>query len=331
MMKRPICHWIVLAALIVSFLLCQAVLAAEQYIIKRGDTLAKISKKFHISVRDLRSANRLEGSALKINGTLIIPAGASIRRSQSVDAHAAGDVSASTVSYAVKRGDNLYSIAKEKGVSAGEIKRLNRLRSNKLQIGQNLDLPETRTEETSSGKEQQMVALSGKTKDEWNEGEDPIDDELGPGVPGTADGDPSTGTDILGAWNSIIERQLLVKVAKGFIGAPYRLGGSSVQGVDCSGFVKKIYDMFNIILPRTARDQSHVGRYVARGDLEEGDLVFFRNRRSISHVGIYVGNSQFVHAASGRQRMVCVSSLNEPYYSARYAKAVRLKGLDEGI
>ena len=75
---------------------------------------------------------------------------------------------------------------------------------------------------------------------------------------------------LLGTWRSTEERSLFVKVAKGFLGAPYRLGGSSVRGLDCSAFVMKIYQLFDISLPRTAREQAHVGMRVNRTELQEG-------------------------------------------------------------
>jgi peptidoglycan endopeptidase LytE len=115
------------------------------------------------------------------------------------------------------------------------------------------------------------------------------------------------------------------------LGAPYRFGGSSVRGLDCSAFVKKIYQFFDITLPRTAREQSRVGKLIAREDLKEGDLIFFNTRRAIGHVGIYIGNNEFVHAASGQQRMVKIDTLEKPYYDKRFAKAVRIKELKEEL
>ena len=116
----------------------------------------------------------------------------------------------------------------------------------------------------------------------------------------------------------------------GFLGAPYRLGGSSVKGIDCSAFVKKIYQFFNIDLPRTAFEQAHTGLGVARSELVEGDLLFFNTRRKLGHVGIYIGNNEFVHASS-RKRGVRVDNLDTPYYNKRFVKAVRLKECDEGL
>jgi cell wall-associated NlpC family hydrolase len=144
------------------------------------------------------------------------------------------------------------------------------------------------------------------------------------------EGDVQYSENPLGKWRDPEERNLVVKVAKGFLGAPYRLGGSSVQGLDCSGFVRKIYEFFDVNLPRTAREQAKVGMKVAKEELTEGDLVFFNTRRAFGHVGIYIGNNQFVHASSGKKdRHVRIDSLDKPYYNQRFIKAVRLKDLEE--
>jgi peptidoglycan DL-endopeptidase LytE len=93
----------------------------------------------------------------------------------------------------------------------------------------------------------------------------------------------------------------------------------------------KIYQFFDISLPRTAREQAHVGMRINREELQEGDLVFFNTRRAFGHVGIYIGNNQFVHASSGKKaREVKIDSLDKPYYSQRFIKAVRLKDVEKG-
>ena len=138
-------------------------------------------------------------------------------------------------------------------------------------------------------------------------------------------------SEVLGEWGSPDERKLFVKVATGFLGAPYRLGGSTVRGIDCSAFVRKIYQLFDISLPRTAYEQSNVGRSVAKNELLEGDLVFFRTKRPVGHVGIYIGNGEFVHASS-KDRAVRIDNLDAPYFYNRFVRAVRVKGLkDKGV
>lgn len=105
-------------------------------------------------------------------------------------------------------------------------------------------------------------------------------------------------------------------------GVQYRMGGVSKDGIDCSGFAQKLYtSVFGIDLVRTSREQFSSCRFVDKEeDLMEGDLVFFKIRgRRISHVGIYLMNSFFVHSSSNGG--VMISSLNEEYYSRRFAGA----------
>lgn len=108
------------------------------------------------------------------------------------------------------------------------------------------------------------------------------------------------------------------------LGVPYRFGGTTTAGFDCGGFVRYAFAASGIRLPRTAALQFTAGRPVDRDELRPGDLVFFRNtyRRGISHVGLYLGNSRFVHAASSR-RQVVIDSLDSAYFASRYAGARR--------
>ena len=101
-------------------------------------------------------------------------------------------------------------------------------------------------------------------------------------------------------------------------GAPYRFGGSSKDGVDCSAFSGSLMTtVFGVGLPRMAKDQFKVCGHVKRNDLEEGDLVFFHTtRKGISHVGVYLGNNKFVHASLNYG--VTISDLMDPYYSRAF-------------
>ncbi|HEY6322125.1 MAG TPA: NlpC/P60 family protein [Thermoanaerobaculia bacterium] len=116
----------------------------------------------------------------------------------------------------------------------------------------------------------------------------------------------------------------LVEQAMTYLGTPYRRGGTTRRGVDCSGLVGAVYGEQGLDLPRTAAQQFAEGVAVAASDLRPGDLVFFRDtyKRGISHVGIYIGDGRFLHAA-GRRHGVIVSELSRPYYRIRYAGARR--------
>ena len=107
-------------------------------------------------------------------------------------------------------------------------------------------------------------------------------------------------------------------------GVPYRLGGLSKKGIDCSGFVYMTYlTRFNTRLPRSTYRQSQTGDYVFQRDLRAGDLVFFRIGYSTRHVGIYLENNLFAHAS--KSSGVMISDLQDTYWSKRYWKAVRIK------
>ena len=119
--------------------------------------------------------------------------------------------------------------------------------------------------------------------------------------------------------------QLVMDLANRLRDIRYRRGGRDPStGFDCSGFVRYVFHQgIGVDLPNTSAAQYHSGQAVARSDLRDGDLVFFRTRgKRISHVGIYVGEGQFIHAPSTGKR-VSVSSLSTPYWSRRFAGAKR--------
>ena len=116
----------------------------------------------------------------------------------------------------------------------------------------------------------------------------------------------------------------LVSRAMKYLGTPYRYGGTTPAGFDCSGFVYYLYGaVFGQNIPRMPHDMAREGTPVARSDLKRGDLVFFGYRGTFTHVGIYAGNGQFVHATH-RGSPVMVTALDGDYYRDRYMTAVRL-------
>lgn len=105
-------------------------------------------------------------------------------------------------------------------------------------------------------------------------------------------------------------------------GTPYRLGGNSRQGIDCSAFVRTTFQQhFGRTLPRTTRAQTAVGNPVEPARIEPGDLVFFRTGRNKRHVGIYVEGGRFLHASTSRG--VTLSELDNPYWSSTFWMARR--------
>lgn len=117
-------------------------------------------------------------------------------------------------------------------------------------------------------------------------------------------------------------RQTIIRTAITAVGTPYRWGGLSPKGFDCSGLVVYAYKKLGIHVPRTAKAQFKNCTPVSRQNIQPADLVFFSvpRRRGVVHVGIYIGNGQFVHAP-GRGRKVRRASLNNIYFKQNFIKA----------
>ena len=120
----------------------------------------------------------------------------------------------------------------------------------------------------------------------------------------------------------------IVDFAKQYLGKPYVYAASGPDSFDCSGFTMFVYSHFGYSLPHTATGQSKHGEYVAKEDLQPGDLVFFTDysdpSSGIGHVGIYVGDGNFIHASSGSSYAVIISNLNSGSYLNRYNTARRI-------
>jgi len=123
---------------------------------------------------------------------------------------------------------------------------------------------------------------------------------------------------------SVTGQQILSK-AQQYLGTPYIYGGASPAGFDCSGFVYYVLKSLGFSPYRTPADQYKHGTYVAKGDLQVGDIVFFANTYAsgISHVGIYAGNGQFIHSPNSRS-VVSYSDLTSGYWSDHYYGARRM-------
>jgi cell wall-associated NlpC family hydrolase len=115
----------------------------------------------------------------------------------------------------------------------------------------------------------------------------------------------------------------LRKIADGYLGVPYRFGGSGKTGMDCSGFVRRVYsEAYGLDLPHNSGAMYRRGAAVSRKDLRIGDAVFFKSMGLIDHSGIYMGGNYFIHSSTSAG--VSYSSLDAPYFKDHYAGARRL-------
>lgn len=212
--------------------------------------------------------------------------------------------------YSVREGDHLGKIAKRFGTTVKAIKSENGLKSDKLKIGQILSIPNSQdTKYASIGKKNSAAAKTAR---------DPNRTYMSAAPPQPA--------EIEGADPESAPLRL-VQAGFQMIGVKYRFGGSGGSGFDCSGLVKNLFSRFNIDLPRSSREQFQQGQQVPRDELKPGDLVFFSSGGSQpTHVGIYVGNNQMLHAAR-KARQVIVTDINKLWYTMRYLGARRVTDL----
>lgn len=123
------------------------------------------------------------------------------------------------------------------------------------------------------------------------------------------------------------EKQKLLEYAKYFKGGKYVWGGTSPKGFDCSGYVQYLYRKHHINLPRTALAQSKTGQPVDKSHLKKGDLLFFLTDKKrgipVTHVGIYLGNGEFIHAAS-KKKGIIISPITHGHYADTFVSARRI-------
>jgi LysM repeat protein len=312
MRKRQPCLWAILVLLYLAFLVAGAASAAERYTVKPGDSLHKIAKKHRVSVDVLKEANGLDGNDLRPRQVLIIPGGKSEKRITEKSTAKKKSGTDETV-YVVKKGDTLAGISEKTGVPASEIRKINGLKSSKLKPGQRLALgkPPARVDEIDDDLEEAGSMEAGELAAIWGDPDRP--EAIAP-IP-------------LSRWKDPGERDLFVKVVRSYEGVPYKLGGNSMRGIDCSAFTRKVYGIFSIELPRTAREQLQQGKRIGRDSLDTGDLVFFQTRRNRIHVGIFLGGSEFFHLSS-RNRAGKVDRIDSTYFSTRFISGVRLREAD---
>ena len=171
----------------------------------------------------------------------------------------------------------------------------------------------------------QKMRSSKGSEPSWQKAPEPSLKRLSPVVPNKKGEQPGeeTATPKSGKARSDMGG-IAARTAERFVGIPYRWGGDTVVGgMDCSGFVRAVYNLCGVNIPRTSREQFRVGETVAKVDLQDGDLVFFGSSDDeINHVGIYVGGGRFVHAPR-RGDDIKVSTLDENYFVRNYIGAKR--------
>ena len=256
----------------------------KTHIVKKGENIYQIAKKYKVSVVALKAFNDLDNLRLKPGQVLKIPIKPPLNPKFKVT------YKYKYLYYRVKKGDTLSKIAKRFGVSVKQLKRWNNLKGDLIRVGQRLKVRVLYTEFNNQEKDKMNFLYSYTLTPEEKE-------KL---------------------------KEKIIKIAKRYSIYRYKYGGNGNGYLDCSMFVKLVYNEFGIDLPRTAREQFRVGQIVSKDELMPGDLVFFITRgRYPSHVGIYIGDNMFIHFSSSKKGLA-IDSLNRPYFKKRYIGARRI-------
>lgn len=290
------------------------------YTVKKGDTLFSIAKKFGVSVEDIKRLNDLKDHKLRVGQVLRIESstgessgsGVNLRRvlSSEVSSNLSRDLPSDYTWHRVKEGETLYNLSLRYGVPVEEIKRLNHIEDNIIVVGQVLKIPVYREDtfklENPVTKYEEISKSASSLSVKFS--------------------DLFLSKSILDRDEEKALKDKFMEIAEQFKMYAYRLGGSGNGYLDCSMFVKLVFENLGISLPRTSREQFEMGIEVSREELIPGDLVFFsRNRRKegINHVGIYIGNDRFIHFSSSRKGLA-IDSLESEYFKKRFIGAKRI-------
>lgn len=267
---------------------CISYASTSSYTVHGGDSLWGIAQSHKTSVQNLVDLNHLHSSTLRVGQKLVVPS----TNSPSATAKLVSSpqppkpqksTTSTTTTVTVHAGDTLSAIAHRYHVSLSSLEHWNSLNGHSiLHVGQRL----------------KVQSASAPT----------------PPLTSRSDGITSLNGDAVGTQ--------VAAYAQEFVGTPYRWGGTSPSGFDCSGFVQFVYNHFGVHLPRTSYDMARSGLAVSESALLPGDIVLSdAYGPGASHVGIYIGGGKFVGAQS---RGVGIASLSDSYWSSHYYGARHL-------
>ncbi|GKU82767.1 C40 family peptidase [Niallia sp. NCCP-28] len=232
------------------------------------------------------------------------------------------NASAHEKNYKVKSGDSLWKISQTNNLTVDKLKEYNGLTTDTIKVGQNLSLLPVHTHYTvQSGDSLSKIAKAknttvAKLKEINGLKSDLIKVGQSLMIPSTKTSS-STGSSTSSTSSNTAKVNAVVAEAKKYIGVPYAWGGSTPSGFDCSGYVNYVFNKVGISIPRTVATIWNATKTVSAPKV--GDFVFYETGTGPSHLGIYIGNNEFIHAGSSTG--VTITSMSNSYWSSRYLGA----------
>ncbi|MDU0156836.1 peptidoglycan endopeptidase [Bacillus cabrialesii] len=314
------------------------------YKVKLGDSLWKVANKVNMSVAELKVLNNLKSDTIYVNQVLKTKSSGSDTSSK--DTSSQSNKTAATTKYTVKSGDSLWKIANNYNLTVQQIRNSNNLKSDMLYVGQVLKLTGKASSGTSSSPSSSSNAGSSTTTTTYTvksgdslwviaqkfnvtaqqirEKNNLKTDVLQVGqklaITGKASssGSSSSGSSSTSSSTSA-KINTMIAAAKAQLGVPYRWGGTTPNGFDCSGFMYYALNKVTSVSRLTAAGYWNTMKSVSQPAV--GDFVFFTTYKAgPSHVGIYLGNGEFINANDSG---VVISNMNNSYWKQRYLGAKR--------
>ncbi len=286
--------------------------------VQAKETLWGISKKYNVSVDDLKKANpSLESEGLKLGQQINIPSNSiAVTEKPIDDLKIVTDVE---VVVEVQPKETKYAIAKRYGLTVAELEKQNPFIKGKLPVGYVLKIRTSK--EKADAAQVVMQPINPVIKDSLSVPNQNVQ------IAENSEIKKDSSTIIKVSNHSDLINQLVMNATEN-IGVRYRSGGTTKAGFDCSGLMISTFSNFDIKLPRSSIEQSRIGVKVNSGEAQKGDLIFFRTngRRQINHVGMVIeavdGEIKFVHSST--HGGVIISSTKEPYYERAFSQVNRV-------
>lgn len=345
------------ATAVVGSSLFASMAAAESVQVKGGDTLWELSNTYNVSVNSIKGTNGLTSDFLRIGQILEIPVVSNSKSSNSTSTPVSSTKTTQTeTSYKVKSGDSLWAIARANNTTVNDLKKLNGLTSDLIRVGQSLTVrkvaggtvvnsnsnestnqPPTTNSASSTYKVKagdslwkianqnnvtiaEIKVINNLSSDMLRIGQVLKLNGEAMKAPSNVNNSNNNNAIAPETQNSSSKIDTMISEAKALTGTPYRWAGNTPSGFDCSGFIYYVLNKVTSVSRLSTAGYWDMMTSVSNPSV--GDFVYFTTYKAgPSHMGIYLGNNEFIHASSSG---VTISNLDNSYWKARYLGAKRL-------